>query len=196
MNRRLICIAALTVGACSWLLARGDAPTPNDEYEAPDRLRVAFVDVSRLFKNSTAFRAQMDEMKKKVEAAEEQVKEQQKRISELHATPQPDAPVQLPSEKNVDQLNSLLKEAVSAQREKFMKEEGVIYYDLSQKVDQEIERCAERHGIHVVFRVATDPVDPKDRADILRGINKQICYFDRHLDITDEVLAGLNKNAP
>jgi hypothetical protein len=67
----MICIVALTIGAGSWLLARGDAPTQTNEYEAPDRPRVAFIDIAQIFKRSTAFKTQMEEMKKKVEAVAE-----------------------------------------------------------------------------------------------------------------------------
>ena len=116
MNRRTICIATLAIGASVCLLARGNAPAATDEYQPPERLRVAFVDMARLFKGTTAFKAQMADMKKKVEAAEEQVKEQQKRIAEFQSPRQPDASVQLPSEKSVEQLNSLLTQAISAQK--------------------------------------------------------------------------------
>jgi hypothetical protein len=77
-----------------------------------------------------------------------------------------------------------------------MEAESTIYYELSKRIDQEVERCANRHGVQVVLRVSTEPVDPKDRNDVLRGINKSICYFDPRLNITEEVLAGLNKSNP
>ena len=48
-----------------------------------------------------------------------------------------------------------------------MQEEGAIYYELLQMINKEIERCADRHGIQVVIRVSNEPVDPKDRNDIL-----------------------------
>ncbi len=83
----------------------------------------------------------MDEVKKKVEAAEGQVKEQQKRLAELQSPPQADSSVSLPSDKTVDQLNSLLNQAIGAEREQLMQEENSIYFELSQKIDKEIERC-------------------------------------------------------
>jgi Skp family chaperone for outer membrane proteins len=196
MNHTSICLVASAIVAAACLLAHGEGQTQNNEYEAPDKLRVAFVDVAQIFKRSTFFKAQMDEMKKKVDAAEEEIKAKQKQIADIQGEHRPDSAVELSSSDKVAQLNSLLSQAVSAQRTEFMQKENAIYYDLSQKIDKEIERCANRHGIQVVIRVSTDPVDPKDRNDVLRGINKSICYFDPRLNITDEVFAALNAVAP
>jgi Skp family chaperone for outer membrane proteins len=196
MNRPRICFTAVAFFTAVCLLAHGENPTHNDEYQAPDRLRVAVVDIAQVWKQSTELKAQLAEVKKKVEAAEGQVKEQQKRISELQTPRQTDGAIVPPSEKSVEQLNSLLNQAIGAQREQLMQEEGTIYYELLQKIDKAIEHCVNRHGIQMVFKVNTDPVDPKDRNDVLRGINKSICYFDPRLDITEEVLADLNKSNP
>lgn len=77
-----------------------------------------------------------------------------------------------------------------------MREEGKIYFDLLQEIEHQIDQCAKRHNIDLVFRINSEPIDPNDRNDILRGINKGVRCFNHSLDITDEVLAGLNKEAP
>jgi Sec-independent protein translocase protein TatA len=77
MNRPSICIVASAIVAAACLLAHGEGQTQNDEYEAPDKLPVAFVDVAQIFKRSTFFKSQMDELKKKADAALEQVNEKQ-----------------------------------------------------------------------------------------------------------------------
>jgi hypothetical protein len=71
-------------------------------------------------------------------------------------------------------------------------QEQSLYLDTLQRVTREIDQCCERHKIQIVFRVNKNPLDAKDPQDILRVINRPIQHFDQTLDITNEVIAGLN----
>lgn len=112
MNRRMICIAALTIRTSSWLMALGDAPTATNDYQPPDRLRVACVDMAQIFKESTRFKSQMEEMKKKVDAAEEFVKKQQDRIKNVLPKDSDSAPVRSPVDENSAKLLELFNNGI------------------------------------------------------------------------------------
>ena len=138
-------------------------------------------------------------MKKEGRTSEAFIKTQQKRIVEMPAeTPgrysgriAGDHPI-----KRRNELTGLLNDAIMMQKKEFLEEEDAIYFEILQEINRQTEHCAKLHGIQVVFRVSTMPVNPKDRADIFRSIKKPIFYFDHRLNITEEVLAGVNSAAP
>jgi ornithine carbamoyltransferase len=72
-------------------------------------------------------------------------------------------------------------------------QEHALYLDMLERMKQEIVRCCERHNIQMVYRVNKEPLNETDPNDILRVINLPIPYFHPDLDITDEVVAGLNE---
>ena len=53
---------------------------------------------------------------------------------------------------------------------------------------------ATRYNLILVLRFSGDGIDPSDRNDILRGINKQIVYYDQRMDITTLVLNELTRS--
>jgi NAD+--asparagine ADP-ribosyltransferase len=182
MKRHLIGYA--TIGALSvvCILARGESETAersnsSSQYQPPEQLRIAFVDIAALFKKHTRFRAKMDELKRRVDAEAKEVNGEDKIID------------------NQEQKNKL-DEKIKIQKEQFEREEGVIYFDTIESINREIRRCCKQHRIQVAIRFSGEPIDPTNREDILRSINRAITYFDPSLDITDEVLAGVNANDP
>jgi Skp family chaperone for outer membrane proteins len=163
-------------------------------YHPPENLRIATLDAASIWKRSEKLKSAMVKLKKKVDAAEERIKEQQKQIADMQPQPQHPTPQESPVNDHVEQLANLLKEAVKTAKEEFMQEEGKIYIELSERIDQEVERCAKRHGVQMVFRINREPINPNDRNDILRSINKPIAFSDPQLDITDEVLSALDSD--
>ena len=204
MNRQRITLAVSVLVFGTWMLVHrealpqndGGAQPVNEKYDPPDKVQIAFVDVASVFKRSTRFKNQMEEMKKKVETSEAFIKTQQKRIAEMPAQTPGGAPVESPVADNAAKLTGLLNDAIMMQKKEFLEEEDAIYFEILQEINRQIEHCAKLHGIQAVFRVSTMPVNPKDRADIFRSIEKPIFYFDHRLDITEEVLAGVNSELP
>ena len=85
---------------------------------------------------------------------------------------------------------------VKLQQKDFMEQEGRVYYGISREIDDAVRLLAARYNIVLVLRFTGDEVDPSDRNDILRGINKSIVYYDKRMDITAMVLGELNRSGP
>ena len=83
---------------------------------------------------------------------------------------------------------------VNIQKKDFMEQEERIYYTGLAQIDDAVRSLAARYNLILVLRFSGDGIDPSDRNDILRGINKQIVYYDQRMDITTLVLNELTRS--
>ncbi len=199
MNRRLstfllVAFAGYCLAICpDRRMPADDLTSSTTSYQPPDKLRIAVVDIATLFKNGERFKEKMDDMKKKVEAAESQVKDQQKKITDLKTEHKQDL-AESPLKEKSAELMELLSKAIAAQKQEFMRDEREIYFKTMQDIDRAIEKCAQKHQIDLVLRVSNEAIDRNKQEDVLRGINRTIPYFRSNLDITGEVLAIVNSS--
>ncbi len=159
---------------------------------------LAVVDVAYIFKNHARFKQQMEAMKAKVDAAEQELKRDQedyKRLADQLKNYQPGSPDYKKTEDDMLKKQGDLNLKVSLQKKDFMEQEGRIYFNVSREIDDAVKQIATKNNIGLVLRFNGDPVDPVDRNDILRGINKPIVYYDPRMDITPYVLQDLNRSA-
>jgi len=162
--------------------------------------KIAVVDVSVVFKQNAKFNAQMEDFKKRVEAAEAGLK---KRFEELQAQAGVLKDMAPAHKEYRERENALARGKADLQintaqiKKDFLEQEGHVYFDVYRELDLAVKQVAERNGIALVLRYASDPVDdPKDRNEILRGINKPIVYVHPSLDITPSVMQVLNGGVP
>jgi Skp family chaperone for outer membrane proteins len=159
---------------------------------------LAVVDVAYIFKNHARFKQQMEAMKAKVDAAEQELKRDQedyKRLADQLKNFQPGSPDYKKTEDDMLKKQGDLNLKVSLQKKDFMEQEGRIYFNVSREIDDAVKQIAVKNNIGLVLRFNGDPVDPVDRNDILRGINKPIVYYDPRMDVTPYVLQDLNRSA-
>ena len=158
---------------------------------------IAVVDVASIFKKYLKFTQQMDQMKTKVEAAENDVKKDQddyKHMMDQLKAYQPGSTEYKNLEASMLKKQGDVNLKVSLQKKDFMEQEGRIYYNVSREIDDAVRNLAARNNIVLVLRFSGDAVDPSDRNDILRNINKQIVFYDPRMDITTLVLNELNRS--
>jgi Skp family chaperone for outer membrane proteins len=154
------------------------------------------VDISYIFKNHNGFKAEMDRMKKEVEAYEEHLRTQQnvlmkekERLSDYRlGSADYDA-----LERNLADKGAKLQVDMQMKRKEFLEREARVYYDVYRQVAAAIRAFAEQSGsIELVLRYSGEPMDPANRQSVLQGVNRPIVYH-RQLDITREVLDRLNR---
>jgi Skp family chaperone for outer membrane proteins len=159
---------------------------------------LAVVDVAYIFKNHARFKQQMEAMKQKVDAAELELKRDQdeyKHMADQLKTLNPGSPDYKKLESDMLKKQGDLNLKVQMQKQDFMEQEGHVYFNVSREIDDAVKQLAAKNNIVMVLRFNGDPVDPADRNDILRGINKPIVYYDPRMDITPYVLQDLNRSA-
>jgi Skp family chaperone for outer membrane proteins len=157
---------------------------------------MAVVDVAYIFKNHTRFKQQMDGMKAKVDAAENDVKQVQtemKAMVEQMKAFSPGTPDYKRVEADLLKKQGELQVRVNLQKKDFMEQEGKIYYNISLEVEDAVKRLATKNNIALVLRFNGDQVDAANRDDILRNINKPIVFYDPRMDITPYILQDLNR---
>ena len=175
------------------------APAARPAAAAPTQVGIngmAVVDVAYIFKNHARFKQQMEGMKAKVDAAEEQVKKAQadmKQMVEQIKAFQPGTPEYKRIEADLTKKQADLQVQVNLQKKDFMEQEGKIYYAVSVEVEDAVKRLATKYNIALVLRFNGDQVDASNRDDILRNINKPIVFYDPRMDITPYILQDLNR---
>ena len=84
---------------------------------------------------------------------------------------------------------------VQIQGKQFQQRQAKIYYNVYQEIWQATDYFCKQHGIDVVLQVKGDAVDPEVAESVIPFINKQVVWFAPDLEITDQILADLNKTA-
>jgi Skp family chaperone for outer membrane proteins len=157
---------------------------------------IAVIDIAYIFKHYDRFKQQMDMMKTKVDNAEQEVKNTQegmKKAAESMKQYRTDSPEYKRIEGDLLKQNADLQLKVNLQKKDFMEQEGKIYFTVSKEIEDAVNRFAARNNINLVLRFNGETVDPANRDDILRNINKPIVYYNSQMDITPYILQDLNR---
>ena len=159
---------------------------------------VALLDVSRVFKNHSRFKSSMEAMKAQVQQIEAQVKTEKetlRKMAEQLQELQSGSPDYKQLEEQAVKRNSDLQVWMQLQRKDLMQQESKIYHNAYTEIQQEVESVAAARGFALVIRFNGEDVDRQKPDDVLRDINKSVIWFNRGLDITDEVLARIEQRS-
>ena len=111
---------------------------------------LAVVDVAYIFKNHARFKQQMETMKAKVDAAEQELKRDQedyKRMADQLKNFQPGSPDYKKTEDDMLKKQGDLNLKVSLQKKDFMEQEGRIYFTVSREIDDAVKQIAIKNNI-------------------------------------------------
>lgn len=159
---------------------------------------VAVVDVGFIFKGHARFLANMDMMKKEMEAIEEQLKAERSSIEQKEKERDSfnlGTPEYKQADENVTRMKADFNVKMTNLRKNFLDREAKAYFETYTQVNQAVAYYCQKNNIVLVLRFNGDPDDSTRREGVLQAINKQIVYQDR-LDITPDILAMLNQGAP
>ncbi len=181
-----LCVASFNCLA----VAQESGPSAN----AP-RYGYAVVDVTYIFKNFAKFNSQMEGMKTAMESADSQLKADRDTVASKEQAREQYNPGS-PEFKQVDEEIARLKAEFQLKagkiRRDFLEREAQVYYTTFMEVSNAVQYYAQQHNIGMVLRFNGDSIDPNNREDILRAINKPV-VFQNNVDITPDVLALLNR---
>ena len=189
----------MAAAVCGLLAASSPVSAQGPGAPPPGGHKIAVVDVSVVFKQHARFLARTEAFKKQVESAEAVLKKEYEAINAIQEQAKRFTPGS--QEFKEAQQRLVMSKAEwqlkgQTRREELMKEEGRIYFDTYQELDDAVKRFAIHNNIALVLRYASDPVDdPGDRNEIVKGINKSVVYVHPDLDITKWILQDLNRSA-
>jgi len=151
--------------------------------------QLAVIDVSMIFKNHTRFKQAMEGMKAEVKAFEATLQQRGQQINELRKKMQPYDPGSAEYKQLEAQIMKVQADgqiAAAQKKKEFLEREAKIYYDVYNEVATEVSRFAEQHGIGLVIRFNSEPIDPKSRQAVLEGVNRAV-IFQKNLNITKAI---------
>jgi Skp family chaperone for outer membrane proteins len=158
---------------------------------------VAVIDIAYIFKNHVRFNAQMNDMKRDIEAFDASIRADQQNFAQKReklTSFNPSSPEYKKAEEELAHIKSDLDIKVAVKRREFLEQEAKVYYGIYREIEDSVAMFAQRNRIGLVLRYSGDEMKPEDRASVLQGVNKPVVYQDR-LDITQHILNQLNAGA-
>lgn len=153
------------------------------------------VDITYIFKNYARFNQQMEGMKSAMESADSQLKQDRDTVAskeQMREQYNPGSPEFKQVDEEIARLKAEFQLKAGKIRRDFMEKEAQVYYNTFLEVTNAVQYYAQQHNIGMVLRFNGDSIDPNNREDILRAINKPV-VFQNNVDITPDVLALLNR---
>jgi len=195
MARSTHFLAAVTIAFAS---TSGMLRTFAAEDAVPDRqtagFPVALIDVGRVFKGHAGFGEKMLQLKKELTETEARIQlenEQIKVLQEQLKTLQAQSEEYLKLEDDITARTSSRQVQMAREKRRFMQKEGGIYAETYEEIQQAVGEYARAHGIRLVFRFNSEPINAADSNSVMKGVNRNLVFQDG-LDISDEILKRLD----
>jgi Skp family chaperone for outer membrane proteins len=183
---------------CVTCLAQAQVPMGAPSGQSPAAVRLALLDVGRIFKNHARFKGMMEAMKADVERAEKQVKAERDEINKLGENMQEFRKGTIEYKQKEEELakrQADLQVKVQLQKNEFLQREAKIYHNVYQEILQVTDYFAKQNRIDMVLRFNGEEVDVERPDSVLSFINKPVVWYDPGLDITNDILRNVNRGA-
>ncbi|HEX7376513.1 MAG TPA: OmpH family outer membrane protein [Pirellulales bacterium] len=187
--KKYFSLAALVAGL--WLASAAPAALAQQR-AAP---QVAIIDLAYIFNNHTRFKMMSDELRRDVEAAEAELKNNkaylQKMADKLEGLTR-NSDEYRRTEEDIAKRSAELQVQVQLQKKEFFEKEAKIYYTVYQEIMEQVKYHADKHGIVLVMRFNGDPLDENDPQGIQKELNKAVLYYNKMIDITPIIVDAVN----
>ena len=94
-------------------------------------------------------------------------------------------------EAELEQEQAALRTHARQAEADLLKREAKIYYDTYVKMQNVVGSLANKFGITLVLRFDSAEIDPENRGEVIKGVNRQVVYHHK-LDLTKMVINQLN----
>ncbi len=155
--------------------------------------RIAILDVAKVFKENTSFdnkvkaiKAEADKFKAHLIAQQDLLKKEVIKVRDMDAGPQRNQ-----MEADIEQQHAKLRTTARQTEAELLSREAQVYYETYQEMQAIVESLAKEHGLSLVMRFDSSSIDPNNREEVIRGVNRGV-VFHRRLDLTSLVSQALN----
>jgi Skp family chaperone for outer membrane proteins len=172
-----------------WAICAQD--TKPDSSAMPNSVKVALLDVNKVFKENEPFKKRMEKLKRDADDADKQAKDAQKLLADLSAKltgMTPGTEEYTETQRKIVSGKTVLETEIQMQRQDFLQREATIYHWLYQEIENVVQEYSQQHHIDLVLRFMGDPVDKKKPDSILTNINKPIIWYNDKLDVTADIV--------
>lgn len=155
---------------------------------------VAILDVAKVFKQNQEFDSQMKAIKAEAETLKGQITQQQDAIkasAQKVTEYEIGSPNRNKMELELEQQQTALRTKARQAEANLLNREARIYYETYQKMQGIVSSVAAQNGISLVLRFDSEKIDPTNRAEVIKGVNRAVVYH-RQLDLTKMVSNAMN----
>jgi Skp family chaperone for outer membrane proteins len=154
---------------------------------------VAVLDVAKVFKANATFESRMESIKKEADSLKAQIQQEQDAIR-LRAQEVAQYEVGT-SERNqleakIEQDQASLRTKARQAETDLLNREAKIYYDTYEQMQLTVAKLAQQYGISLVLRFDSEDIDPTNRPEVIKGVNRAVVYHHK-LDLTKLVIDSL-----
>jgi hypothetical protein len=157
----------------------------------PHKVPVAVIDIGKIYLEHRQFNEEMLKIKGQIEEFEMEVRKRQKEIDALNPGDQGSSPPSGSDAEKAEKLRVALQAEIAAKRTEFLNIEARLYFEVYQSIQEETDKLCRDRDIGLVLRHDGAPMNPADRASVLRGVNQAVVYSDVP-NLTNDLLAAFN----
>jgi Skp family chaperone for outer membrane proteins len=155
---------------------------------------VAVLDVAKVFKDNAVFDSKMKAIKSEADQLRTQITQQQEGIKgEAQQLTQYEvgSAERNNMEGQLEQKQTALRTKARQAEADLLNREARIYYDTYEQLKSVVGEIAAQNNISLVLRFDSEEVDPTNRAEVIKGVNRSV-VFHRRVDLTGMVSKAMN----
>ena len=181
---RSLAIAVLATVAGSTAVAQEEADSAG---------LVAVLDVARVFKENAEFDTAMKTIRQEADGLKGQITQQQEAIkaeAQQLGQYEPGSAERNEMEATLEQKQTALRTRARQAEADLLNREAGVYFATYQQMQSVVGQIAGQHGISLVLRFDSEEIDPTNRAQVIKGVNRPV-VFHRRLDLTNLVIQNM-----
>jgi Skp family chaperone for outer membrane proteins len=158
---------------------------------------IAVIDIAKILKNDEKFKQEMQNMQTEILATEKQLQSDAKEIQAL-ASQQKQLAAGTPDYSRLDaeitKRTADLNVQKSIKQKEFVERQSKMLFNMYSEIQDAVRQFSQRYNIGLVMQYDSSKIDPNDPQAILSGAHRSIVYVYPPLDITNDILANLNRS--
>ena len=160
--------------------------------------RVAVVSVARIFQNHARFKEQMNALKQRMQAASTEIQAKKNELMKLEEARNQFArgtPDYISRDDQLTSEKARLTVEFKKRDEAFMRENAQIYYNVYAEIMDATRYHCQQRGCDIAIRIDDMAFDPQRPETLQPILGKSVVWHNQALDLTDYVLADINRPA-
>ena len=150
---------------------------------------VLVLDVAKVFKSNSGFKGQMEEIKQEAERLKANIQQQQQAIQKeaLEVSKMERNESRNQAEGAVEQKQASLRTQARQAETELLTREAQIYYSTYREMQKVVTALAQENNVSLVLRFESETIDPANRGEVIKGVNRQVVYHGP-IDLTTMVI--------
>lgn len=192
MKKNWLFAGALATAGLLWTAGAVLEPVHAQQQQQWPGIRIAVVDIGKVFKDYNKFKEMMDRLKGEVDGKEQELRKQEQEIAalaeQIKTLKDPADQERIAKDGNDKKFN--FERNRQKYRDELVQQEAEVYKTCYKELTDLLKTYSNENSIHLVLRVQEESDNPQA---ILQTINRQIVFCHPNLDLTTVMAEGLNQ---